>query len=405
MDIEDIDVFIGIDVGKAEHWATALSQEGRKVLDRTLPNDEERLRALYKKLADHGNLLVVVDQPATIGALAVAVAQDMGITVGYLPGLSRRRIADLTPGSAKTDAKDAAVIAQAARTMPHTLRAVSASDEETAALSMLTGFDLDLARQVNQTKGRIRGQPFTQTPPSPRDRGGALAGRTTPSWRSSPPGTAPADLKRAGKARIDAKLKKHGCRRHATWAAQIGSALEHQTVVVAGTDAAAVVLPHLARQLIALHAQRADVAAQAGDPGAGPPSLPGPDHPCPGSGVPAAAVFLAETLGKTFDTGAHLASYAGLAPVTRRSGSSIRGEHVSHGGNKRLKRAMFLSAFASLRSDPVSRAYYQRKRHQGKRHNQAVLALAHRRILTLHAMIRNHTLYTPQPATKLPTAA
>ena len=165
MDIEDIDVFIGIDVGKAEHWATALSQEGRKVLDRTLPNDEERLRALYKKLADHGNLLVVVDQPATIGALAVAVAQDMGITVGYLPGLSMRRIADLTPGSAKTDAKDAAVIVQAARTMPHTLRAISTSDEDAAALSMLTGFDLDLARQVNQTEGRIRGL-YTQIHPT-----------------------------------------------------------------------------------------------------------------------------------------------------------------------------------------------------------------------------------------------
>ena len=131
---------------------------------------------------------MVVDQPATIGALAVAVAQDMGITVGYLPGLSMRRIADLTPGSAKTDAKDAAVIAQAARTMPHTLRAVSTSDEDAAALSMLTGFDLDLARQVNQSANRIRGQSFTQTPPSPGGRGGALAGRTTPSWRSSPPG-------------------------------------------------------------------------------------------------------------------------------------------------------------------------------------------------------------------------
>ena len=108
------------------------------------------------------------DQPATIGALAVAVAQDMGITVGYLPGLSMRRIADLTPGSARTDAKDAAVIAQAARTMPQTLRAISTSDEEAAALSMLTGFDLDLARQVNQTANRIRGQSFTQTPPRPR---------------------------------------------------------------------------------------------------------------------------------------------------------------------------------------------------------------------------------------------
>ena len=137
-------------------------------------------------------------------------------------------------------------------------------------------------------------------------------------------------------------------------------------MVVAGTDAAAVVLPHLARQLIALHAQRADVAAQVEAlVEAHPPyqvlTTRARDH---GSRPPPS--LLAETLGKTFDTGAQLASYAGLAPVTRRSGSSIRGEHVSHGGNKRLKRAMFPSAFASLRSDPVSRAYYQRKRDQGK---------------------------------------
>lgn len=76
-----------------------------------------------------------------------------------------RRIADLTPGSAKTDAKDAAVIAQAARTMPHTLRAVTTSDEDAAALPVLTGFDLDLARQVNQTEGRIRGL-YTQIHPA-----------------------------------------------------------------------------------------------------------------------------------------------------------------------------------------------------------------------------------------------
>ena len=146
MDIEAIAVFIGIDVGKSEHWATALNQEGRKVFDRALPNEEDLLREVYQRLQAKGQVLVVVDQPATIGALAVAVAQDMGITVGYLPGLSMRRIADLTPGRAKTDAKDAAVIAGAARSMPHTLRAISTSDEEAAALSMLTGFDLDLGR-------------------------------------------------------------------------------------------------------------------------------------------------------------------------------------------------------------------------------------------------------------------
>ena len=76
-----------------------------------------------------------------------------------------RRIADLSPGNAKTDARDAAVIAQAARTMPHTLRAISTSDEDAAALGVLTGFDLDLARQVNQTANRIRGL-YTQIHPA-----------------------------------------------------------------------------------------------------------------------------------------------------------------------------------------------------------------------------------------------
>ncbi|GAA1780996.1 hypothetical protein GCM10009735_09490 [Actinomadura chokoriensis] len=63
--------------------------------------------------------------------------------------------------------------------------------------------------------------------------------------------------------------------------------------------------------------------------------------------------------GSSFPTPGHLAAYAGLAPVTRHSGTSIRGEHPPKGGSKNLKRAMFLAAFASL-ADPVSRPYYQR---------------------------------------------
>lgn len=260
MEVEDIKVFVGIDVGKAEHWATALTQGGKKLLDKALPNDEARLREVYEHLGRHGTVLVVVDQPATIGALAVAVAQDMGITVGYLPGLSMRRIADLTPGNAKTDARDAQVIAQAARTMPHTLRAINASDQDAAALSMLTGFDLDLARQVNQVSNRIRGL-YTQIHPALEEVLGPWLEHDSvleviATWST------PAALRKAGRARIDAKLKANGCRRHAAWAQAIVEALNKQTVTVAGTDAAGVVLPHMARQLAALHTQRADIAAQ-----------------------------------------------------------------------------------------------------------------------------------------------
>ena len=119
----------------------------------------------------------------------------------------------------------------------------------------------------------------------------------------------------------------------------------------------------------------------------------------PGVGIRTAAVIIAELSGKRFKNAAALASYAGLAPTTRQSGTSIKSERVSHSGNKRLKRALFLSAFAVIRTDPVSRAYYDRKRDQGKRHNQALIALAHRRLGVLHAMIRDGSLYDqPQPA-------
>jgi hypothetical protein len=52
--------------------------------------------------------------------------------------------------------------------------------------------------------------------------------------------------------------------------------------------------------------------------------------------------------GTSFPSAAHLASYAGLAPTTKSSGTSIHGEHAPRGGNRQLKRAMFLSAFACM---------------------------------------------------------
>lgn len=68
----------------------------------------------------------------------------MGCPVAYLPELTMRRIADLYPGEAKTDAKDAFIIADAARAMPDTLRATDGEDETTAELEMIVGFDDDL---------------------------------------------------------------------------------------------------------------------------------------------------------------------------------------------------------------------------------------------------------------------
>ena len=71
----------------------------------------------------------------------MAVARVQGLDVAYLPGLAMRRIADLHPGNAKTDARDTYVIAEAGRTMPHTLRRVDLNDDALADLEVIVGFE------------------------------------------------------------------------------------------------------------------------------------------------------------------------------------------------------------------------------------------------------------------------
>ena len=393
-DVQDhasIQVFIGVDVGKGAHHAVALTRTGKRVFDSTLPNDEARLRALIAGLRKHGPALLVVDQPATIGALPIAVARDEGIAVAYLPGLAMRRIADLHAGEAKTDARDAAIIADAARCMPHTLRSLKLADEQVAELTMLCGFDDDLVAQMTQTSNRLRGLLTQIHPALERVLGPRIDHPAVLDLLERYP--SPERLAALTERQLAKRLLKLAPRMGNSLAAEIVQALSEQTVVVQGTKAVAVVLPSLARQLLTLRRQRDGVAEEV--------ERLVQAHPLfavlmsmPGVGVRTAARLLTEVTCRAFASAAHLAAYAGLAPVTRRSGSSIRGECPSRRGNKVLKRTLFLSAFAALH-DPVSRAYYDRKIQQGKRHNQALIALARRRCDVLFAMLRDGAFYCP----------
>ena len=85
------DIWCGLDVGKQAHHACALDAAGKKVFDKPLPQDQFKLEDLFTRLSEHGRVLVIVDQPNTIGALPIAVARSMGIQVAYLPGLAMRK--------------------------------------------------------------------------------------------------------------------------------------------------------------------------------------------------------------------------------------------------------------------------------------------------------------------------
>lgn len=110
----------------------------------------------------------MADQPASIGALPLAVSRDRGCPVAHLPGPAMRRIADLHPGEARTDAPDAFVIADAALVMPYTLRSVDLEDETIAEPEMIVGFDDELTGEATRISNRPR-DPLTQIHP-PLDR-------------------------------------------------------------------------------------------------------------------------------------------------------------------------------------------------------------------------------------------
>jgi len=254
-------VFLGIDVGKSEHHATAVNRDGQIVHDKPLPQSEPKIQELLQgPVAKHGALLVVVDQPKTIGALVIAVAQQLGIQVAYLPGLTMRRVADLHPGQVKTDARGAYIIAETARPMPHTLRGITVAEEQITELSMLCGFDDDLAAQLTQVRNRLRGL-LTQIHPSlERVLGPRLAHPAVIDLLSRYP--TPAALQRAGRGHVRTRLKKLAPRMAVRLTDEIFAALAEQTTIVTGTNATEPIVGRLAAQLQQLTQQRADIETE-----------------------------------------------------------------------------------------------------------------------------------------------
>lgn len=396
---DDIDVWLGLDVGKQSHHACALDRHGKRIVDKPLGQDEAQIRELLACLGGHGNVLLVVDQPNTIGSLPLAVARDMGVSVGYLPGSAMRKAAQLLPGDAKTDARDAYVIAFTALHMPDTLRDAGSDDETMARLKVLAGFDDDLAFECNRQINRLRSLLLQIHPAFERAlKGDRITRDTTLALLEHYGG--PTGMRRSGRTRVGKWAKSAGLRRCDGIIDDLFDAIGQQNVTVAGTQAVEEIVPVLASRIRQLREQREQLAAKV--------ETLLEDHPLltvltsmPGIAVRTASQILLAISGDItrFNSAAHLAAYAGIAPVTRRSGTSIRGEHPARGGNKRLKNALWQTSFIAAFHDPESHAYYQRKRNEGKRHNAAIICLARRRCNVIYSMLKNATLYQPMHLT------
>lgn len=145
---------LGLDVGKSSHWACLVDRDGEVLSSAPVRNREAELDALFASAP--AGTLVVVDQFRNIGSLAVRRARAAGLGVAYLPGLAASRAAGLFAGEAKTDERDAAVIARTALGVPDSLSGVPGRGEALEAARALSSQRDHVVACATRDKNRLR---------------------------------------------------------------------------------------------------------------------------------------------------------------------------------------------------------------------------------------------------------
>lgn len=389
--------WVGIDVGKAHHWACIVDGEGKKLLSVKVANDEAEIVALIAKACAIAiQLTWAVDIIGAPSALLLALLDRASQSVHYAPGRLVAAMSAAYPGEGKTDSKDAFVIAETAR-LRRDLAVIDADTDLVRNLALLTGHRTDLIADRVRMINRLRDLMTSVFPSLERafdysSHKGALVLLT---------GYASPDrIRRIGQARLAAWLRNRNVRGSADVAARAITAAKAQTITLAGQELTASIITELAAAILALDERLKALDDQIKEVFAAHPqaaiieSMPG-FGPFLGASLLVGAGDL-----RAFPSPGHLAAAAGLVPVPNDSGRRTGNLHRPQRYSRQLRHVFYLSAQTSMMRAGPNRDYYLKKRASGSIHSQAVIALARRRIDVLWALLReNRTWTTTPPAT------
>ena len=97
-----------------------------------------------------------------------------------------------------------------------------------------------------------------------------------------------------------------------------------------------------------------------------------------------------------FGSGAAIVKYAGLDPGVDESGKySAEGVPITKHGSPYLRRSLWLAANRARQHDPRLKAFYDKKRREGRPHRVAVTAVARKLCHVVYAVMRDGEPYDP----------
>ncbi|MEV7357990.1 transposase [Kitasatospora sp. NPDC091276] len=297
-------VWVGIDAGKGHHWAAAVGESGFQVWSRKIDNDE-----------------------------------------------------------AKTDARDAFVIAETSR-LRRDFAAVDVPAQLVADLALLVAHRTDLVadrvRVVNRLRDMLTGIfPALERAFDWSNNKGAL---TLLTHRQTPAG-----IRRLGRTRTESWLRKRGVRSADKVADLAVEAAGAQRTVLPGETIAASIIVDLAAQLLVLDDRIRSLDKQIRE------------------------TFHAHPQAHIIESMPGI----GPVPVPRDSGGRTGNLHRPKRYSRRLRRVFHRSAQTSMIKDGPNRDFYLKKRAEGCGHVQALIALAGRRVNVLWALLCDGREFTP----------
>ncbi len=385
--------WVGFDVGKSSHWICVLDGEGEEVLSRRVEPTEEDLEAVCSEVERLGGERTVgldlVGGPAT---LLEAILLERGESVFHVPGVAVNRARDAYPGEAKTDARDARIIADQLRLRRSSLQEIRPREEAAAEMRILVAHRRDLLQDQTRRMARLREVllgvfPGLEAALDFRREGALLAVTKVAS---------PAAARRLGEARLCRWLKSRAVRKAQDLAGRVVAAAKAQRRELPATEAKAALVAEIASDILRAKERLAEIDARLEELLATIPQAK-VVRSLPGMGVVFTAEFLAEVGDVSrFASADSLAAAAGIAPVLRASGTTSY-QRRARRGNRVLKRVLYRSAFSCIAHHQQSQIYYRKKRAEGKGHHQAVIALARRRVDVLWAMLRDGQTYSERP--------
>ena len=390
-------IYAGVDVAKADHAIGAVDgrgeEQGKRMPLKNSAAGFERCEAWLGGVAEApGDALVGMEATGHYWMAPYAFLVSRGYSVAAIDPVQAsavRRFKGLD--KAKNDRVDAALTAEALRIGQY--GPTRLATDEVQSLRALTRYQQPLKAELAEVKTQRTCLLDSYSPEFSgafSDMFGA-AGRAVLSKSPLPSRIA---RRRVDSLQRDISSAARGSRRMDGKAAELKALAKASVGIRPGEDAAAMQVQSLVRQTDFLDGECGKVERRVRE-------LLEPVGPLvlaiPGVSHTTGAQIVAEVGGMgRFRSASALVGYAGLNSSVNQSGKlDSGGGPITKHGSPCLRRALWLAANRARRGDPSPKAFYERKRREGKRHRVAVTAVARKLRHIVFAVMRDGVPYDP----------